>query len=207
VDEAELVRWYGEWQPWTPEQVAELLADWPHPWWIAGGYALDAFTGLTRAHSDIDVAILRRDIPALHAYLGAAYTCWAAGSGALRPLTPSEPELPGWADQCWVREHAAAPWRADVLANPDRNGAWVFRRDHAIVLPLAQVVWHDGAGTAFQRPEITLAWKAKHRRVKDDLDFARTWPLLDSAARTWLRATLARLDSDHPWLTRIDASH
>jgi len=42
VDEAELVRWYGEWQPWTPEQVAELLADWPHPWWIAGGYALDA---------------------------------------------------------------------------------------------------------------------------------------------------------------------
>jgi len=75
------------------------------------------------------------------------------------------------------------------------------------VLPLTEVVWRDGAGIAFQRPEITLAWKAKHRRVKDDLDFARTWPLLDSTARTWLRGTVARLHSDHPWLTRIDASH
>jgi transposase-like protein len=141
VDEAELVRWYGRWQPWTVKQVAGLLEDWPHPWWIAGGYALDAFTGLTRSHDDIDVAIFRRDIPALRAHLGASYHCWAAGSGALRPLTAEEPQLPGWADQCWVREHAGTPWRADILANPDRDGAWVFRRrDPTIVLPLDAVV-------------------------------------------------------------------
>ena len=109
VDEAELVRWYGRWQPWTVNQVAGLLEDWPHPWWIAGGFALDAFTGLTRSHDDIDIAVFRRDIPALRAHLGASYHFWAAGSGALRPLTAEEPQLPGWADQCWVREHSGAP--------------------------------------------------------------------------------------------------
>jgi len=202
VDEAEIVRWYGRWQPWTVEQVADLFEGWPYPWWIAGGYALDAFTGLSRDHSDIDVAVLRRDIPALRAHLGANYHCWAAGSGTLRPLTADEPQLPSWADQCWVREHAAAPWRADILANADRDGAWVFRRDPTIVLPLEELVWRDSNGTAYQRPEITLAWKAKHQRAKDDADLDRTWHLLNPAARAWLRVTLTRLAPDHPWLAK-----
>ena len=204
MDEAELVRWYGRWQPWTVKQLVGLLEDWPHPWWIAGGHALDAFTGLTRSHSDIDVAVFRRDIPALRAHLGTSYHCWAAGSGALRPLTADEPQLPGWADQCWVREHAGTPWRADILANPDRDGAWAFRRDPTIVLPLDAVVWRDADGTAFQRTEITLAWKAKHHRPKDNADLARTWPLLNPTERAWLRATLAQLHPGHPWLARND---
>ncbi|MGQ0479670.1 MAG: nucleotidyltransferase domain-containing protein [Pseudonocardia sp.] len=202
MDEAELVRWYGRWQPWTPEQVSGLLDGWPHPWWIAGGHALDAFTRLTRDHSDIDVAVFRRDIPALRTHLATRYHCWAVGSGALRPLTVDEPQLPDWADQCWVREDAGAPWRVDVLANPDRDGAWVFRRDPTTVLPLDAVTWRDGNGTLFQRPEITLIWKAKHLRAKDDADLERTWPLLDHSARDWLRTTLARLHPDHPWLRR-----
>jgi hypothetical protein len=201
VDDAELVRWYGPWEPWTVGEVSELLRDWPRPWWIAGGWALDAFTGDTREHSDIDVAVFRRDVPALRAHLG-GHHCWAVGSGALRPLTADEPELPEWAGQCWVRDHAAAPWRADFVASPDRDGAWVFRRDPTVVRPLGEVVWHDRSGIAYERPEITLAWKAKHRRPKDEADLARTWPRLDADAREWLRGTLSRLHPGHPWLER-----
>jgi hypothetical protein len=43
--------------------VAALLAGIDSPWWIAGGWALDLFIGdQTRAHEDLDVGILRRDV-------------------------------------------------------------------------------------------------------------------------------------------------
>ena len=35
-------------------------------------------------------------------------------------------------------------------------------------------MWRDADGTAFQRPEIPLAWNAKHHQPKDNADLART---------------------------------
>ena len=33
---------YGPWDPLTPTQVSELMADYPAPWWIVGGWAVVA---------------------------------------------------------------------------------------------------------------------------------------------------------------------
>jgi len=72
------------------------------------------------------------------------------------------------------------------------------------------VTWVAGDGIRYQKPEVPLAFKAKlnrpgdgaqvRTRDKDDADLARTWPQLDSAARTWLRTTIERLHPGHPWL-------
>jgi hypothetical protein len=200
MDDADFARLYGPFRPWTPAEAGRRLAGWDRPWWIAGGWSIDAFTGTSRPHHDIDIAILRTDARGLRAHLGRTYHCWAAGSGALRPLTDDEPEVPEWAGQFWVREHALAPWVADVLLSPDHDGAWAFGRDVSIVRPVEDVLWRDAEGVPYQRPEITLAFKAKHRRDQDDADLARAWPLLDPDARAWLLSVVGRLHPGHPWL-------
>ena len=200
-DAAAFQRLYGPWRAWTPAQAAAVLADWPEPWWVAGGWAVEAFTGRSRTHEDIDVSIFRRTVPSLRGFLDPAYHCWAAGSGRLGPVTAEQPELPEWADQMWVREHAWQPWLADVVTTPDEDGRWVFRRDPTVTAPLDDITWIGPDGIRYLNPEIALAYKAKHTRPKDDADLAATLPLLDDGQRDWLRDTIARLHPGHRWLT------
>jgi hypothetical protein len=201
-DEAAFQRLYGPWRPWTPRQAAAVLTEWSETWWVAGGWALEAFTGRSRAHEDIDIAIFRRDVPSLHAFLDPTYHCWAAGSRRLSPVTEEHPELPEWSDQVWVREHAWRPWLADFVTTPDQNGRWVFRRDPEVTAPLDEVTWLDTNQIRYLNPEIVLAYKAKLARPKDDADLEATLPRLDDRQRRWLRDTVARLYPDHHWLTR-----
>jgi hypothetical protein len=198
-EEAAFQALYGPWSAWTPSAAAHVLSGWDRPWWLVGGWAIDAFTGTERQHEDIDVGILRAHVPDLQAYLGKDWHCWAAGSGGLRPLSDDDDELPEWADQCWVRRHAWAPWVADFVTAPDLDGAWVFRRDRSVVLPLEQVTW-ERDGMVYQNPELVLAFKAMVGRSKDDADLERTWPLLNEDQRAWLRSTVERLYPGHHWL-------
>jgi len=39
----------GPWDPLRPAEVAGLLDGCPIAWWIAGGYAVDAFVGRTES--------------------------------------------------------------------------------------------------------------------------------------------------------------
>jgi hypothetical protein len=199
-EEAAFQRRYGPWLAWTPTQAASVLADWTKSRWIAGGWAVEAFTGVRRPHADIDVAIFRRDVPSLHGYLDPAYHCWAAGSGRLGPVTAEQPDLPEWADQVWVREHAWQPWLADVVTTTDADGDWMFRRDPAVTAPLDEVTWTDSDGIRYLNPEVALAYKAKHARPKDDSDLAAALPMLDARRRDWLRDLVRRVYPDHRWL-------
>lgn len=202
VDEEEIAfrRLYGDWAIVTPPEVAALLAGFDAPWWIAGGWALEAYTGVTRTHDDVDVAFFGSDLPAVRAHFAGTHHLWAAGSGALRPLTDERPELPEWSAQVWVREHALAPWLLDLLVNPGDASGWVFKRDPAVVRPLAEVTWVGRDGMRYLNPEVVLAYKAKLDRPKDRADLDTVLPRLDAAAREWLRATVERLYPDHPWL-------
>jgi len=43
-------------------RVRELMHEYPRAWWVAGGWAIDLHLGhQSRAHQDIDIAVLRRD--------------------------------------------------------------------------------------------------------------------------------------------------
>lgn len=198
ADDLEFQRRYGPWEAFTPEQARVLFDEIGIRWWIAGGYAVEAFTGVARQHEDIDVSIFRRDVPVLRAALEGRLHLWSAGSGSLRPVDDRFPEPAADADQIWLREHALSPWRADVVLNPDDDGRWVSRRDPSFVAPLEEVTW-ELDGIRYLRPEIALAFKAKLARPKDERDFALTLPLLDEAAGRWLADYLARMEPDHAW--------
>ena len=114
LDGEELARLYGPWAGRTPADAARLLAGYPGRWWIAGGWAIEAFTGRSRHHSDLDLEVLRVDLPLLRRHLAARLDLWTADAGALRPLLPEDnPEggadtvLPPGCGQVWARASGA----------------------------------------------------------------------------------------------------
>ena len=61
-EDAEFYRWYGAWQPLDPPGVAALMAGFDRPWWLVGGWSIEAFTGVAREHEDVDLSILACDV-------------------------------------------------------------------------------------------------------------------------------------------------
>ena len=54
----------------APLQVAQAMAGFRRPWFIAGGWAIDLFLGrVTREHADIEIAVLRTDQQFLRQHL------------------------------------------------------------------------------------------------------------------------------------------
>ncbi|KRB47504.1 nucleotidyltransferase domain-containing protein [Terrabacter sp. Root181] len=102
---AEFERIYGPQRSWTPVEVRELLRGLGVPWWVAGGWAVEAFTGVARDHEDIDVSVLRRDVGAIRAHLERHWHLWSAGDSGLLHLRPGR-DVPEDSGQIWVREHA-----------------------------------------------------------------------------------------------------
>ena len=90
-EEREFQRLWGPWAPSTPSDAASLFDGFPRPWWISGGWAIEAFTGVMRPHKDVDVTIFRRDLGALREHFRGRLDLWAAGSGTLRPLDDQRP--------------------------------------------------------------------------------------------------------------------
>ena len=140
-DEDEFRRWYGEWATVRPADVPALLEGFDGPWWIAGGYAIEAFTGVERRHEDVDVSLFRRDADLLRAAIGREGTLWSAFLASLRPFSDDVPEVHPDASQLWLRRDAGSPWLLDLLLNPDRDGRWVNRRHPEMDLSLEEVTW------------------------------------------------------------------
>lgn len=202
-------RLYGPWAPHTPADVAALLADYPGSWWIAGGWAIEAFTGVRREHEDTDVSVLRCDLPLLRRHLAGRFDVWAAGTTALRPLLPDD-DIDDDADstlwetegQIWARASAQHPWEYDFLLSPGSARLWEYRRDPSIRMPMDDAVW-ELDGVRYLQPEIQLLYKAPGLRPKDQLDFDSAVPLLDDRRRRWLRQALVQTLPDHPWIAAL----
>ncbi|CAB4730936.1 MAG: hypothetical protein F2667_13495 [Actinobacteria bacterium] len=200
AEEEAFRRLYGPWEPLLPDQVAGFLAEFDAPWWLVGGWSIEAFTGLARPHEDIDVVVFRRDLPRLRTALAPLHL-WSAGAGALRPLNDDWPDVHPDAGQVWVREHALAPWLADViLQDDDGAGRWVNKRWAEHVADLQDVTWVADDGIRYLLPEVALLHKARLDRPKDRRDLGATWPLLSLAQQDWLVAgVVATEPADHPW--------
>ena len=84
AEERAFQRLYGAWAATTPADAATLLDGFDGPWWISGGWAIDAFAGVPRAHKDVDVTVFRRDVLRLRQQFAGRFHVWAVGSGALR---------------------------------------------------------------------------------------------------------------------------
>lgn len=192
------------WQPLSPQEVAQVLRDAAFPWWIAGGYAIEAFVERAfRPHGDIDVLMLRRDRMAVRALLK-DWECWAADPpGTLRPW-PADELLSASVDHIWCRRDGRDPWRFQLMLDDADGETWHSRRSAAIQRPIANMGWRDAAGIPFLAPEIQLFYKAKSPRPKDEQDFSSALPLLSELQRAWLRDAIRTAYGDeNAWLERF----
>lgn len=196
-------RFYGPWDPYDPPAVAELLDGFSRPWWIVGGWSIEAFTGAAREHEDVDVSLLACDVPALREHVGERYQLWNVFDAALRPLFDRWVEHVPPDSQIWVRRELGSPWLVDIVLTPDRDGLWTNKRDPDHVLAIEDATWVADDGLRYQRPEITLLFKAKQSRRKDERDFNVTWPLLGAPEQEWLSDAVRRLHPGHEWLDRM----
>ncbi|WP_193596860.1 hypothetical protein [Microbacterium sp. YJN-G] len=203
MDDAEFTRLYGEWMPRTPADVRDFFEGYPGAWWIAGGWALEAFTGVERHHEDIDPGILRADLPLLRRHAQGRLDLWAAFSGALKPVASDDPgDLPDGCGQLWSRRSASDAWQYDILLGPGTPDEWRYRRDPSIRMPMAQALW-ERDGIRYLQPQIQLLYKAKGLRAKDQADFDATLPFLDEQRRAWLAEALERTLPGHLWSARL----
>ena len=202
VDHDELVRLYGPWATKTPADVIELFAGYSCRWWIAGGWAIQAFTGVMRLHADIDPSIPRSEVAALRKYLDGVLDVWAADKGTLRPLTKTTPAVPASCSNLWLRPNGFQPWEYDVILMDTTVDTWTYKRDPRVFLPASEILWKR-EGVEYLRPEIQLLHKAPGLRVKDQGDFNACLPLLARPAKQWLRDSLATAHPGHPWISRL----
>lgn len=172
------------------------------PWWIIGGWSIEAFTGIAREHEDMDISILSSDAQAFRLFLADRYTPWNVDEGWFRPFdarfTDVRPD-----SQVWVRRDAWSPWILDVPFTPDTDGRWTNKRHLAHTEELDDVTWVAPDGLRYARPEVTLMFKASQARDKDRRDAEVALPRLDARARRWLREAVARFDPDHKWVKAL----
>lgn len=196
-DHDEIVRLYGPWLGRTPEDAAALLVAYPGTWWVAGGWAIEAFTGVPRPHGDLDLGIPRSDVPLLRHHVHGRLDVWAAHR-SLTPLVRDEGAPPSGCGNLWLRHSGADPWEYDVLLMSTTASTWTYKRDPRITRPLPEILW-TSRGIDYLRPEVQLLHKAPGLRPKDQQDFDACLPMLDGVARQWLRASLDVAHPGHPW--------
>ena len=185
-------RIYGRFEPLTPLQLKRLMSGFPRPWWIVGGYAIEAFTGIPREHEDIDMCIYVEDVPSFRTHLEPRYHLWSNAGGTFRFLDEAHPEPLEPLSQIWVREDASSPWIVDCILNPQVDGRWQNKRDRAHIAPLDEVTWVAADGLRYLSPEIALFFKAGSDRDTQRWDWDVAYPLLAPVQREWLDRTLER---------------
>ncbi len=202
MDHDELIRLYGPWRTRCPRDVAELMSGYQGRWWIAGGWAIETFTGISRPHGDIDPSIPRADVAFLRAHLAGEYDVWAADRGTLRPLIDAGDGPTRTCSNLWLRRDGRSPWEFDVILMDADDEMWTYKRDVRVRLPFAEILW-QAEGLHWLRPEVQLLHKAPGLRPKDQRDFDDTAPLLDPLHRDWLRAALRIAHPGHPWIALL----
>lgn len=167
---------------------------------------IDLFLGeVTRPHDDLEVAVLRNDLPVVRSHLEriSGFEVYAVGDGEVRRL-PAGEELPPDRHQTWVLDVEAQRWRIDVMSDPGDADTWVFRRDHAVRAPRKDMVRRTADGIPYLAPAGALLYKAKACRPKDVADLESCLPQLEAGDRAWLAEALAAVHPSHEWLARFD---
>jgi aminoglycoside-2''-adenylyltransferase len=189
--------------PFAPVmEVAASLSDFAHPWWIAGGWAIDLFLGrVTRNHEDVDVGILRRDQGDLRAHLE-DWIFEKVQEGRREPCQNGEWLSPP-IHELHARLPSDPPRDIEFLLNEAEADDWVFRRDARIRRPLSKASFVTRSGIPCLDPAIVLLFKAKTPVAKDLADFDRTASHLGSGRRLWLRHALETCHPGHPWIAKL----
>jgi Aminoglycoside-2''-adenylyltransferase len=186
----------GPWEPLDLSAAVAIFTVFPGRWWIGGGYALELHVGRSwRTHDDLDVGVLRTDVP----YLRSLLPDWdirVASAGVLSPWEGTVPRVEQSQNNLWCRRNVEGPWCLDVTVGDGDHERWVFRRKPTIRFPWKEAVLRTEQGVPYIAPELQLLFKSRDCRPKDDRDAAEVIPALTLDRRDRLRDLLRE---DHHW--------
>jgi Aminoglycoside-2''-adenylyltransferase len=185
--------------------VQPLMAGFPMPWCVAGGWALDLFLGrMTRSHADLELAIFRQDQAQLHRHFH-AWTFEKIVNGQRQAWSEAERlELP--VHEIHARSNDGEPCAIEFLLNERDTDNWIFRRSPSITLALDRAISRSATGLPVLSPEIVLLFKAKLPRPKDDCDFQSSRMAMSRPQRQWLRDSIAACHPGHAWLELFETA-
>lgn len=191
----------GAWNVLHPRQVAPLFLALDASWWVTGGWALDLFLGRERVHSDLDVAVLRREQDAVRSHL-AAWDLHIAHDGTLTPWPPGE-RLPFDRSTVWARPARYLPWQLEVFFETAEGEEWLYARDEQVRLPLLALGMETVDGVPYVRPEVVLLYRAPTAGPADDSDLREVAARLSVVGRGWLRDALSTAYPGHRWISEL----
>jgi hypothetical protein len=188
--------------------VVHLLHDFPAPWYVSGGWALDALVGrATRPHEDVEIGIARQDQGYLHRHL-ATWQLYKVVHNTSRndaDLLPWEPaerlELP--VHQIVAQCPGATPPEFEFFLNEVWENEWQFRKERSIRRPLTASYLQTAQGIPVLAPELQLLYKATLHRPKDEHDFQTALGSLGPDQRAWLKQALESFRPGDPWLDAL----
>ena len=179
--------------------MARRLSGVDVPWYVAAGWSIDLFLGAqTREHEDLEIAT-----PATRfAEVAAALTEleFFAIVDRVAYSIEREPHALIGSHQTWGLDRRTGVWRIDVFREPSDGETWICRRDDSIRMSRREHIEWTGDGIPYARPEVTLLFKAKHARPKDDGDLSAVLAVLDRNRRRYLADLLETVHPGHRWL-------
>ena len=192
------------WAAWLPEDVARRLKRVAVPWYVAAGWSIDLFLGRqTREHEDVEIAVPSDRFDEIaDALVELEFFALVDGIGHAVALEPEALTAEG-SHQTWGLDRDAGVWRLDVFREPSDGDTWICRRDASIRFSRGEHIEWTEEGIPYARPELTLLFKAKHARPKDDLDLHAVLDVLPAARRRYLADLLATVHPGHRWLNDV----
>lgn len=182
--------------------IMEQMKDFKHPWYIAGGWAVDLGIGkITREHHDLDICIFREHTQDVLDY----FKDWEIGVAL-----PGVHEL---APCCSAKDTAAPRYclhlhqrnRFIEILLTDRVGDYViYRRDHAVTMSIHDFKRMDDNGRLYVNPIWQLLFKSKNPREHDELDFRNYLQVMTDNERKWLLQQLNHAEPNSPWIGELD---
>lgn len=170
------------------------MSGYQKPWAIAGGWAIDLHLGRqTRLHSDIEIAIFRKDQLDLKQYLH-TWKFRKVVEGRFEHWNGEALNLP-----LHELHGSNGHEEIEVLLNEVEHAKWIFRRNSGISFPANKLIQQSSYGIPYIHPAVVLLYKAKQIREKDHHDFLAVKEYLEEWERQWLCQALMVHQPDHRW--------
>jgi GrpB-like predicted nucleotidyltransferase (UPF0157 family) len=196
--------WIGHYGFAPLEMIMNDLKEAAFPWFVAGGWALELFTGrVQRVHHDVDIIIPRSSQFELQEYLLERH--W-------KLITPFEKRLERWPPHMRLElpRHQVHAHRDDTFIDillTDVDEVWRYRREPLILRSKEKMSLRSENDIPYLAPEIVLLFKSRntsnHGRTKDQSDFENALPNLEPERRAWLHWALVATAPDHPWIAPL----